>query len=128
MSTVPDPRPTVLGVGVDVGVDAAGRGVAGTRCGACGHPSLWSTPRCPVCGGATAPAVFGPGGTVWSSTVVRVAVPGRTPPYTLAYVDLDDGPRLLAHVAGSTERLAPGARVRVAGSTADGDVLVEEAP
>lgn len=121
MTTVPDPRPAV------VEGDASGRMVAGTRCGACNHPSLWPSPRCPVCGGEPAAAVFGPGGTVWSSTVVRVAVPGRNPPYTLAYVDLDDGPRLLAHVATSTERLAPGSRVRVTGSTADGDVLVEEA-
>lgn len=121
MSTVPDPRPAV------VDADRPGDRIAGSRCSACGHPSLWSSPRCQVCGGSTVAATFGPGGTVWSSTVVRVPVPGRTPPYTLAYVDLDDGPRVLAHVGGTTERLAPGERVRLAGSTPDGDVRVEAA-
>ncbi len=63
--------------------------------------------------------------------MVRVAVPGRTPPYGLAYVDLDDGPRILAHVADSRSadddpivRVAPGARVQLAGATELGDVLV----
>ena len=73
--------------------------------------------------------MFGPSGTVWSSTVVRVPVPGRTPPYGLAYVDLDNGPRVLAHVADTgtdagTERVPPGTRVTIVGETLDGDVLV----
>jgi uncharacterized OB-fold protein len=61
---------------------------------------------------------------------VRVPVPGRTPPYGLAYVDLDDGPRLLAHVhqpdddGADTARLAPGTRVSLIGATDVGDVLV----
>lgn len=57
---------------------------------------------------------------------MRVPVPGRTPPYGLAYVDLDEGPRVLAHVDsdGDAERLPPGTCVRVCGTTADGDVLV----
>ena len=121
MTTIPDPRPVVA--------DApGGPAVAGARCSSCGHPSLWVSPRCQVCGGLPGPATFGPAGSVWSSTVVRVPVPGRTPPYALAYVDLDDGPRVLAHVAGTTERLAPGTRVRVRGTTDDGDVLVEAVP
>lgn len=68
--------------------------------------------------------------------MVRVPVPGRTPPYGLAYVDLDDGPRILAHVADDVadhgtvdgspvERVAPGTRMRVSGSTDLGDVQVE---
>lgn len=69
--------------------------------------------------------MFGPGGIVWSSTVVRVPVPGRTPPYTVAYVDLDDGPRVLCHVDGLTNRPPVGHRVRLCGTTADGDLLVE---
>lgn len=122
MTTTPDPRPAV------VGKDPV-RGVAGCRCARCGHPLLWAPPRCPECGGEPHEAVFGPSGTVWSSTVVRVPVPGRTPPYGLAYVDLDGGPRILAHVAGSAaERVAPGTRVTVVGQTDDGDVLVAAAP
>lgn len=72
-----------------------------------------------------APAHFGPAGVVFSATVLRIAVPGRTPPIALAYVDLDDGPRLLAHVDGPTDvPLAPGTRVELVGRTDDDDPLV----
>ena len=43
--------------------------------------------------------------------MVADAAGDRDAPYTLAYVDLDDGPRLLVHL---TERAAIGARVRLA--------------
>jgi uncharacterized OB-fold protein len=71
------------------------------------------------------PAEFGPLGTVWSSTVVRIALPGRTPPYALAYVDVDDGPRVLAQVDGRTERVDVGSRVTLGCPTETGDVMVE---
>lgn len=81
--------------------------------------------RCMRCNGPLNEATFGPRGRIWSSTVVRVPVPGRTPPYALAYIDLDDGPRVLAHVVGAVDRPTVGAIVRVAGQTADGDLAVE---
>ena len=71
-----------------------------------------------------APATFGPGGTVFSSTVLRIPVPGRTPPFTLAYVDVDDGPRILAHVGGLDEALVPESRVALSGWTELGDPVV----
>ena len=119
MTTTPDPRPVVS-------ERDGGAFLRGWRCLACRHPMLWSTPRCPECGGALADDQFGPNGLVWSSTVVRVPVPGRTPPYAMAYVDLDDGPRVLAHVAGPPERLAVGARVTLRPQGQEGDVIVEE--
>lgn len=73
------------------------------------------------------PAEFGPDGTVFSSTILHIPVPGREPPYGLAYVDLDDGPRLLAHLGDAvTEALPPGTRVRLTGLTDHGDPLVSE--
>jgi acetyl-CoA acetyltransferase len=60
---------------------------------------------------------------VWSSTVVRIAVGDRQPPYGLAVVDLADGPRILAHLS-EDEVLPPGTTVEVLGITADGDVLI----
>jgi len=98
--------------------------VIGRRCHSCGEVAAFAWPRCPACGGPVDEAEFGPEGTVWSATVVRVPVPGRTPPYALAYVDLDDGPRVLAHTA---EVFAIGARVRLLESV-DGDVQVEALP
>ncbi len=84
-----------------------------------------SPPRCPVCGGdSMSAAAFGPQGTVFSSTVLRIPVPGRTPPFTLAYVDVDDGPRILAHVDDSDEALVPGSRVALSGWNGLGDPVV----
>ena len=70
------------------------------------------------------PATFGPKGTVFSSTVLRIPVPGRTPPFAMAYVDVDDGPRILAHVDGSDEALVPGSEVVLSGWSEHGDPVV----
>ncbi len=113
-----DPRPQVVerdGVAL----------LAGGRCQACRYPTATPLPRCPVCGGPGEPDEIGPGGTVFSATVLRIPVPGRTPPLALAYVDLDDGPRILAHVGGDAAfAAAPGSRVHLVGRTGDGDPLV----
>ncbi len=102
--------------------------VAGVRCIACGHPLIEQVDACPVCRARVSRDNFGPGGTVFAATVLRIALPERPPPYGLAYVDLDGGPRILAH--GYADRdtcrpLAPGDRVRLTGQTALGDPLVE---
>jgi uncharacterized OB-fold protein len=108
-----DPRPWVTG-----------SVLFGARCTACGHAHAVAVPRCTRCrAGSLEPAPFGPDGTVWSTTTLHVASGGRSAPYTLAYVDLDDGPRVLAHVSGGPLPVA--ARVRLAGTTAFGDPLVE---
>lgn len=99
--------------------------VIGKQCVACEHPTVQAAHRCPVCGGELASVAFGPTGTVWSSTVVRIPIPGRVPPFRLAYVDLDDGPRILAHAPGSTAApLVVGARVNVVTVSSLGDLEV----
>jgi len=116
----PDPRPQVVPEG-------DGWAVTGVRCPACGYAAAGPRRRCPACCCAVTDARFGPGGTVWSATVVRVPVPGRAPPYAVAYVDLDGhGPRILAHTAGE-HALPIGARVALAASSASGDVQVVSA-
>lgn len=116
---IPDPRPRIE-------VDADGAHVAGWRCAACRYPVALSGPWCPRCRGELVAARFGPGGAVWSATVLRVPLPGRTPPTALAYVDLDDGPRVLAHVAGQGDgpRLVAGTRVRAVAVGELGDLVV----
>lgn len=117
-----DPRPTA-----ESGTNGAWR-VTGRKCRSCGKASAFAWPRCPACRGEVAPAAFGPDGTVWSSTVVRIPVAGRTPPYALAYVDLDDGPRILAHVVDADGAAAPiGGRVRLVSPSTDGDLRVQVA-
>ena len=56
---------------------------------------------------------------------MRLPVPGRTPPYALAYVDIDDGPRVLAHIVGATDRPPVGTRVTLTERTADDDLAME---
>ena len=113
-----DPRPAVTSAGL----------LEGGLCVACEMPLLYCPPLCPECGAQVRPASFGPDGTVWSSTVLRIRVSGRLPPAALAYVDIDGGPRLLAHLPdGSSEALPPGARVRLIGRNDHGDPLVSEA-
>ena len=92
----------------------------------CGYPMLYRPPLCPRCGGSpTERATFGPAGTVWSSTVLRIRVADRKPPAVLAYVDFDEGPRALVHVHGAEDRpLMPGARVCLVGRDDRGDPVV----
>jgi uncharacterized OB-fold protein len=111
-----DPRPVVR-----VADEAV---IVGGRCGRCGYPMPERFDRCPECRGPVEEASFGPGGTVFSSTTVHVALPGRNAPYVLAHVDLDAGPRILAHVAAGDVGAPPGQRVRLVGVTDEGDPLV----
>ena len=71
----------------------------GTRCDLCGYATAPPTPRCPACGGITSGESFEPQGIVWASTVVHIPVGRREPPFGLAYVDVNEGPRILAHLA-----------------------------
>ncbi|MGQ0624105.1 MAG: Zn-ribbon domain-containing OB-fold protein [Sporichthyaceae bacterium] len=113
-----DPRPRI-----SLAPDGALR-VLGVRCTRC--PAVWAYPwpRCSRCGGEVVAASFGPFGTVWSATVVHIPIPGREPPYALAYVDLNEGPRVLAHL---DEALPIGSRVRLRELTPEGDLRVEPA-
>jgi acetyl-CoA acetyltransferase/uncharacterized OB-fold protein len=112
MAVGADPRPLVEG----------GR-IVGSRCTGCAYPAAPTTRRCVRCGGPQARGVFGPDGTAWASTVIRIPVGDREPPYGLALVDLDDGPRILAHL-DRPEAVPPGARVRLVGASPTGDPVV----
>lgn len=94
----------------------------GSRCVDCERPDAWERERCPTCLGRCVPERFGPGGVVWSSADVHLRVGHREPPFTLAQVDLDGGPRVLATLQPGGE-LAPGTRVEVIG-VVEGDVVV----
>jgi uncharacterized protein len=53
--------------------------------------------------------------------VVAIPVGTRRPPFGLAYLDLDDGPRVLVHLAEPAV-LELGARLEITG-TDDGDLV-----
>lgn len=95
--------------------------VPGVRCTSCGYVAAFEWPRCPLCRGRVDAAAFGPEGVIWSSTVVHAGVPGRESPYALAYVDLDRGPRVLAHTPGASPA-AIGRRVRLCAVAPNGDI------
>jgi uncharacterized OB-fold protein len=117
LSPLPDPRPAVV-----LDEDGTAR-VAGWRCESCAYPVAVPAPWCPRCQEELATARFGPGGTVWASTVLRVPLPGRVPPWGLVYVDLDDGPRVLGHFLDCDAPLPVGATVLLHEVTTDGDLL-----
>lgn len=97
--------------------------VLGSHCASCGHVAARQYGRCERCLATTSPRPFGPGGTVWSSTTVHLRIGDLAPPFVLAYVDIDDGPRILARVVDGVE-VPAGSAVRITGAE-DGDVLVE---
>lgn len=111
---VADPRPVF---------DAAGEpAVLGVRCTACRYPAAQQgIPWCPVCYQPVEPARFSTSGSAWSSTVVAIPVGERRPPFGIAYLDLDDGPRVMVHLAEPVV-LPLGARLRITG-TDRGDLV-----
>lgn len=98
--------------------------VLGARCTSCRYPAAQrGIPWCPVCAAPVEEARFATSGAVWSSTVVAIPVGTRRPPFGLAYLDLDDGPRVLVHLAEPAV-LPIGTRCRITG-TDDGDLVAE---
>jgi uncharacterized OB-fold protein len=117
---VADPRPVIDDDG------PGGPALVGARCVACGNPSPVKLSRCPRCASVMEEERFGTDGAIWSTTTIHVPNGEREAPYTLAYVDLDLGPRLLAHVQmDGDERPPVAARVRLIGRSEHGDPLVE---
>ncbi|WP_124396123.1 OB-fold domain-containing protein [Rhodococcus wratislaviensis] len=116
-----DPRPVLTGT-------SECPRLAGWRCSDCRHPLALPAPWCPLCRGRLEEEEFGPQGSVWSSTVLRVPLPGRTPPQALVYVDLDDGPRVLGHLDQHADRVSIGSRLTLGGTTREGDLRFEPTP
>lgn len=82
-------------------------------CSDCGHHQFYPRPFCLACdsGDVTWTDVSG-NGSIYSLTTVRMPVAEELPPpYLLALVDLDEGPRILTNIDAPTARI--GDRVRV---------------
>jgi len=100
-------------------------GVLGSRCTECRYPAAQQgLPWCPVCYSPVEPATFGLSGSAWSSTVVAIPVGKRRPPFGLAYLDLDAGPRVLVHL-DEPVLLALGERLEICGVD-DGDLIAKK--
>jgi uncharacterized OB-fold protein len=94
------------------------------ECQACGYRFWYPRPFCPRCEGRDVKLVRHPGdGVLYSFTVVRKnPAPGApATPYVLAYVDLRDGPRILAVVhASSVDSVRVGDPVRLHADASEG--------
>jgi hypothetical protein len=85
------------------------------RCDNCGRIVFYPRGRCPHCGSDRLRWLTSGGrGTIYTFTVIRrhshPFFRARTP-YVLAYVDLDEGFRILTEVAADPDRVAIGQRV-----------------
>jgi uncharacterized protein len=70
-------------------------------CDACGHTIWYPRSWCPVCGGSAVTWTELSGrGTVYACTVIRKGMGpwAEAAPYVGAYVELEEGPRLLTNV------------------------------
>jgi len=74
------------------------------RCEDCGHCQHYPRPFCLACeSGKVAWVAAAGGGTIYALTTVHIPVtPELPPPYLVALVDLDEGPRLLTNILGET--------------------------
>ncbi len=87
-------------------------------CGACGNYQFPHRLLCSACGSRDVRAVAASGfGTIYSFTVVHrppAEIFVGSTPYTVALVDLNEGPRLMTNIVGCPpEDVAIGMRVKV---------------
>ncbi len=69
------------------------------RCDACAHTYFPPRPFCPKCGGRKV-TVFKASGraSLYSYIIHHRPVPGFTPPYAIAVVELAEGPRMMTNI------------------------------
>jgi uncharacterized OB-fold protein len=84
------------------------------RCGACGAHQLYPRPFCLECSSDDVAWVAASGrGEIYAMTTVRIqTAPELEPPYVVALVQLDEGPRMLGRIADARP-CRIGSRVRV---------------
>ena len=103
------------------------------RCDNCGHVVWYPRERCDQCGSTSVTWFEASGrGTVYSCTVTR-RIPGswrKAAPFVLAYVELDEGPRVMTNIVGcDPEAVHIGQSVHaVFDPTPDGPALLRFAP
>ncbi len=98
-----------------LGEDSEGPFLLGGRCSACGFVTLGVRDTCPECWvrGSMTMVPIGRRGNVYTYTVVHQVPQGYEAPFAVAYVDVEDGVRVFAHVAREPSALKPGAKVRL---------------
>ena len=71
------------------------------RCKACTHTYFPPRPFCPKCASRDVGVLKASGrGKLHSYVIHHRPAPGFTPPYAIAVVELDEGPRLMTNIVG----------------------------
>ena len=87
------------------------------RCDDCRHTYFPPRPFCPKCASRQVSVVKATGrGKLFSYVIHQRPAPGFTPPYAIAIVELDEGPRLMTNIVGcpqTPEALALDMRLEV---------------
>jgi uncharacterized OB-fold protein len=83
------------------------------RCAACGRHQFYPRPFCLGCQSDRVEWVGAKGtGTVYSQSRLHISAgPGFEPPYVVAVVELDEGPRLVTNIVGGDCRIGDAVRV-----------------
>jgi len=98
--------------------DAAEKGVFLIgRCTACGEAHFYPRALCPFCGGETELVESAGQGEIYSYSIMRRAPGG---PYCVAFVTLDEGPKVLTNIVGAVDSPKIGARVKLRWESTDG--------
>ena len=71
------------------------------RCGACGYAYFPPRPFCPQCASRDV-GVFAASGkaSLYSYVISHRPAPGFSPPYSIAVVQLEEGPRMMTNIVG----------------------------
>jgi len=74
------------------------------RCGKCRHVYFPPRPFCPKCASRDV-SIFTASGRarLYSYVISHRPAPGFTPPYAIAVVELDEGPRMMTNIAGCAQ-------------------------
>ncbi|KMK64554.1 Zn-ribbon domain-containing OB-fold protein [Puniceibacterium sp. IMCC21224] len=97
----------IMGTGADFNI-------RGTRCSDCGALQFPATQVCPNCLSLNVEdSALARLGTLYSFSTVYQAPAGWALPYTLGYVDLDDGVRVMGHIKVPKAQLRCGLPVKV---------------
>jgi uncharacterized OB-fold protein len=71
------------------------------RCDDCAKTYFPPRPFCPQCGSRRVAIIKASGkGRLYSYVIHHRPVPGFTPPYAIAVVELEEGPRLMSNITG----------------------------
>lgn len=71
------------------------------KCAECNHVYFPPRPFCPKCASRDVSVVRASGrATLYSYVIHHRAAPGFTPPYSIAVVELEEGPRMMTNIVG----------------------------